>query len=521
MNRGSRALNKWLEIALGVSALAGLYFVSLYSYLLFHSLVEIFSIIVACVIFGVSWNTRRFADNPYFVLIGVSYLVVGVVDLMHTLAYKGMGVFPAYSANLPTQLWIAARYLQSLSLLAAGLFLDRRLRPVRVLILYLSILVLLFLLLFVWPVFPDCYVEGQGLTPFKKVSEYVISAIVIGAIGILVRRRRRFDRQVFRLLVWSLALMVVAELALTLYADVYGLSNLVGHYFKLVSFYLTYKALVQVSLTQPYEVLFRDLKTSEEQLRVYAERLEEMVAERTEELREAQEQLVRRERLAVMGQMAGSVGHELRNPLGVITAAIYYLRDVLSEAEEDVARVLEIIDNEAQEASKITRDLLDFAGTRQADRKAVSVSDLLQDALERANVPERVQVEVDVAPEMPDLWVDPQQIGRQALVNLIVNAYEAMPDGGQLTIVAQGAGEAAASPAAIAVRIQDTGCGIPGENLTKIFEPLFTTKAGGIGLGLTVVKHLIELNGGSIEVESVEGEGTTFTVYLPAVGGKS
>jgi signal transduction histidine kinase len=320
------------------------------------------------------------------------------------------------------------------------------------------------------------------------------------------------------LLVWSLFLTIGAELAFTVYVGVYGVPNLIGHCLKLLSFYLMYKALVEVSLTQPYELLFRNLKTSEEQLRVYSEQLEEMVAERTEALREAQEQLVRREKLAVMGQMAGSVGHELRNPLGAIMSASYYLNQVLVDPEQDVAKVLEIIDREAQSAAKITHDLLDFARTNKARREAVSACELVETALGRASVPERVRVEVDIPSSLPELWVDPEQIGRQVLVNLIVNAYQAMPEGGDLVIGAQASSEERTRPAAVAIRVQDTGCGIAPKDLDKLFEPLFTTKARGIGLGLAVVKHLVDLNSGRIEVGSTVGKGTTFTVYLPVAG---
>jgi PAS domain S-box-containing protein len=251
----------------GFSILFGLYLTSLYSYLLFHSLAEIFSIIIACGIFMIAWNSRRFLDNHYLLFIGIAYLFVGGLDLVHTLAYKGMGVFSGYNANLPTQLWIAARYLQSISLLLAPLWIGRKLKINSMLLAYGAVIALLLLALFPWQIFPDCFMEGRGLTPFKKISEYIISLILMTAIILLIQRRKAFDDIVFQLLNWSILTTIAAELAFTFYVSVYGLSNLVGHLFKVVSFYLIYKALIETGLVRPYDLLFRNLKKSEEALR--------------------------------------------------------------------------------------------------------------------------------------------------------------------------------------------------------------------------------------------------------------
>lgn len=132
-----------LPITMGVIALVGLYLSRQYSYLLFHSLVEMFSVVVSVSIFMLFWSARRFLDNGYFLFMGIAYLFIGGLDLVHTLAYKGMGVFPGYGANLPTQLWIAARYLESLSLLAAPVFIQRKLSPTPVLAGYGAVTALL------------------------------------------------------------------------------------------------------------------------------------------------------------------------------------------------------------------------------------------------------------------------------------------------------------------------------------------------------------------------------------------
>ena len=251
----------------GILILFGLYFSSLYNYLLFHSLAEIFSIVVAWAIFILAWNSRRIMDNNYLLFIGIAFLFIGGLDLVHTLGYKGMGIFHGYAANLPTQLWIAARYMESLSLLIAPLFLSRRLRTDLVLMIYAVVTLFVLGSVFYWHIFPACFVEGVGLTPFKKISEYIISVILIGAITLLFQKRKEFDERVFRLLVAAMVITIAAELAFTFYISAYGFSNLVGHYFKIISFYLVYKAIIETGLTKPYALLFRDLKQSEEALR--------------------------------------------------------------------------------------------------------------------------------------------------------------------------------------------------------------------------------------------------------------
>ncbi len=255
-------------------------------------------------------------------------------------------------------------------------------------------------------------------------------------------------------------------------------------------------------------------KRAEEALKEYSERLEEMVEERTQELREAQEQLVRREKLAVLGQLAGGVGHELRNPLGVISNAVYFLQLTLPDADETTKEYLEMISAEVRNSTKIISDLLDFSRTRLPDREEVAVSELVAEVLETRPPPEGVQVTTQIAPDLPPVLVDPRQIGGQVLVNLVVNAYQAMPEGGTLTIKTSEVSEKLPK-SEVALSVADTGCGIPPENMAKLFEPLFTTRARGIGRGLAVSRSLVEANGGSMEVESEVGRGSTFTMRLP------
>lgn len=250
------------------------------------------------------------------------------------------------------------------------------------------------------------------------------------------------------------------------------------------------------------------LKRAEDRLKEYSERLEELIEERTQKLREAQEKLIRQEKLAALGQMAGSVGHELRTPLATIANAVYYLKMIRADADTDTREYLDIIASEAGNAEKIITDLLDFARIKSLAQQSVQVSDVVERLLAKYPSPERLRVVVAIPDDMPALYVDAAHL-EQVLLNLVNNAYQAMLEGGTLTISAR------IEATDVAIVVADTGCGISEEHLNKIFDPLFTTKPKGIGLGLAVCKNLIETNGGTITVHSEQEKGATFTLLLP------
>ena len=267
-------LNRYGEILAVAVGIGVLYIVSFYNYLLFHSLAEIFSIVIACGIFFFALNSRPFLETDYFLFLGIGYVFIGGIDLLHTLSYKGVGVFEGYGANLPTQLWIAARYMESLTLLAAPLLLSRFWKAKYMAIVYLMATLGLLLAIFKWKIFPDCFIEGKGLTPFKKISEYIIAFILVGSIIYLVQMREEFEDNVFKLMVTSILLTIGAELAFTFYISVYGFSNLMGHFLKIVSFYLIYKAVIETGLSKPFSILLRNLKQSEDELQLEKSRLQ-------------------------------------------------------------------------------------------------------------------------------------------------------------------------------------------------------------------------------------------------------
>jgi PAS domain S-box-containing protein len=266
------AVNSTELMLLGIVVIA-LVISYIYSYLLYHTIVELISIVVAFTVFLLAWKSQRFLDNGYLLFIGVAHLFIGGIDLIHTLAYQGMQIFPTESANLPTQLWIAARYLQAASWVMAPIFLNCRIKSQLLVLGFSLVAFLLMMSIFYWDIFPASYIDGVGLTPFKIYSEYFISVLLLVAAGLLFANRREFDQGVLRWLSLSILAGILSELAFTEYIHVYGFFNMVGHVFKLAAFYFIYKAIIETGFEKPYDLLFRKLKQSEEALRSSESRL--------------------------------------------------------------------------------------------------------------------------------------------------------------------------------------------------------------------------------------------------------
>ena len=250
------------------TVLVGLYCTTQINYLLFHSLVEIFSIVVAFSFFLITWNSKIYIKNQYLLFIGIAYLFIAFLDLAHTLAYKGMPIFIDYD-YYANQLWIGARYLESGTLLVAFYFLgaDKKFNPEKIFIVYAILTVFIILSIFYWKIFPECFVAGKGLTAFKKISEYVICLFLIGCIALLHKNRSRFQPYIYNVLMLSIICTIISELAFTFYVTNYGLSNLVGHYFKIFSFLLIYKAIIETGIKSPYAIIFKELDATNKSLR--------------------------------------------------------------------------------------------------------------------------------------------------------------------------------------------------------------------------------------------------------------
>lgn len=635
-----------MAILLSLLALAAigtsLYAVSHQNFLFFHTIVELCSLGVVIAVFLLVWNARRFFNNATYALIAIGLLAAGSIDLLHTLSYKGLGVIHANGANTPTQFWIAARYLQALTLLTAPWLLRRRLTERA----FTAVLAGFFLLTagliaaVMNGYFPDCYLPAEGLTQFKIISEYVIAAMLIASCIQFYRRRESVAPGVLVMLELALLAMIVSELAFTLYLDVYGIANVVGHFFKLTAAYLVYVALVRFGLTRPYDLLFRQQQEQERLLRMQRDlatqylqaaqtimlaltptgrvklinrrgcdvvganeedilgsdwinrfvpsedrahiravfedlmtgrlacddRVENQIltaagerrtivwkssllrgndgqitgllssGEDVTEVRRAETEQKRLnaemqqvQKYESLGALAGGIAHEFNNLLAAIMGNAELVSTFYIDGCDDAKDSLDHICHAARRGSRLTEQLLSYTGQCQPKKKQTNLAEIIRgmDDLLRMSVPKATAVTFDLAEDLPDLHLDPDQIS-QMLLGLVKNAGEAIGDkDGQIRIVGRlsdarclpasllQADPTLCAEACVSLQIVDNGCGMDKATLQRCCEPFFTTRFAGRGLGLSVVQGIVRSHGGTVHIDSTPDEGTTVTLLLP------
>jgi signal transduction histidine kinase len=475
-------------------AFAGLLATRLYGYLLFHSLAELYSILIASTYFVLAWHTRKINESPSIAALGIAYLFVAVLDVFHTLAYQGMGVFADYSfpAN---QVWIVARLMEACSLLLFSFIL--RLKG-RGLILYLAAYALLtaagLASIFVFRSFPACYVAGIGQTGFKVAMEIVVISILAMASITLMLRRKAFPRDIHENLQLSIVLTAVSELAFMLYISNSDWVNMIGHLLKIASFYLVYRSIVVTGLERPQELLFSKLKRSEEDLR---------------RANEAKDTLI------------SILGHDLRSPLaGIHGVASMLALDRSRVSEDELDNCLVEIAKSATSSLDLAEKVLSWArcqsGELHPSPTPLDPARILRDEaslLAESARNKGVRLEVCAA-EVPALLADANMLST-IVRNLLQNAVKFTPAGGRV-----GASVTSSSSECV-LEIEDTGAGMSEEELGRLFRldgrlrGVGTSGERGTGFGLVVSAEFSRKMGAVLEADSRKGEGSKFRVRIP------
>ncbi|PKQ20773.1 MAG: hypothetical protein CVT66_03460 [Actinobacteria bacterium HGW-Actinobacteria-6] len=492
-----------LKSALSVTFAAGimlwLYLMSRDNYLLFHSTAELVGITVAASVLLAARYSFIKEESGYPEFLGIALSSVSVILFVHLLAYKGMGVFPGSDANLPTQLWVISRYVLAVSLLVAPSFSRKPSPTVLVSGAFAVVTSMALLSVFAWGWFPDAYVEGVGLTGFKVLSEYAVVGILSLAALRTYHERAAIDPRALRLLLAAIGLFAASSLAFTLYTDVYGIFNAVGHFAQVAAFAMVFVAIVQVGITWPVARLYRELQEREEGLRKANHDL--MLVSRSKD------------------EFLANMSHELRTPLNsIIGFSEILLRGLPGELNAEQQKQLLMVNQAGHHLLSLVNDILDLA-RMEAESKVLELADFdLNDELAQVVMMVRplamdkgLALAVEAVEGGPVMHSDPRAV-QQIVLNLLSNAIKFTDAGAIHVSVKVRTGMAI-------IAIQDSGCGIAADDISVLFGDFSRTQQAfakeGTGLGLAVSSRLAALLGGDIDVVSQLGVGSTFTVALP------
>ncbi|WP_369410860.1 sensor histidine kinase [Desertivirga brevis] len=482
----------------------------LQSYVLFHTIVELLSIIVTFALFIITWNARKIIGNQFLLFVGIAYLFVGCLDLLHTLTYKGMNIIPGtlYYAN---QFWIATRFLEVCTLIIGFRFLKRekRLNTDLIVLIYTILFVAITLSILYYKNFPECYIEGLGQTHFKIYAEYIVIGLLLFAIWLLHKNKTAFDKQIWPLLLWSLIFTVISEFCFTLYISNYGLSNQIGHYSKLISFYLIYKANIETGFTHPTQLLFNTLSQDEKKYRALSEHLRSIQVE-LQNSNESKDKLF------------SIIAHDLKNPFASILAVTDLIQKRVDTMPKDkLLHFLNIIHRTVRESNILLANLLEWAkmqtGILEAVPQRLVAGELLEttkNSLESVALAKEIQIDIDVKTEKV-VFADKNML-LTALRNLLSNAIKFSPSNSTIVLaVKEDANH-------IAFSVADNGVGISEEAIAaflsngRLSSTQGTAREKGTGLGLMLSKELIEKNKGRMHIESEPGRGSIFSFTIPA-----
>lgn len=485
--------NKLFSAFMYAALLISLYLMT-ENFLLFHAYAEGFSIVIAVLMFVLTWNARRYIDNQYLHFIGLAYLFVANIDFLHVLGYTGMNVFPSYD-YYANQLWVLGRYMESLTLLAGFYFLQKQksCNDFLVLVVYTIISALGILAIFVWKIFPVAFVTGVGQTPFKIISGYTVMGILVLVLLGLKRYKEYFSSQLLMLISLSVGMTIISELFFTFYIDNYGISNVMGHYFKIISFYLIYKSIVEKGIREPYDIIFRRLEKKREEL---------AKANETKML------------------LFSIIGHDLRSPFNSLLGTVELLSDDPDAFDPEEKKVLfDALSQSTKETYNLVNNLLDWASVN------MDYIRLEMNEIKPIAVIEEAATNLKVLFDQKNLRLtisgDPQQTMQadakslEVIVrNLLSNAIKYSYAGGNIQIGVYDLKDE------IAIEVADQGMGMTPEQVNKLMvseineSTLGTANEKGTGLGFNIVREFVEKNQGRLEIDSEAGKGTTVKLYF-------
>lgn len=474
-----------------------------YNYLLFHLLAEMFSIIIGTSLFLVMWNAKKYVNNKSIILISIAYAFIGIIDLMHTITYDQMKVVSGFSFY-GNHFWVASRYFEGISLLIAigvGNKL-KRLNFYKAFTIYAVATIATIFLILALKWFPaDIWIMSN--TAFRIIGEYLIILILLVCLLLLHKFKDNYSNNIYNILKWVIIITVIQELCFSLDVGNFSYTNFLGHYFKIMSFYLIYKAVVKTSIADPYDLIFREMKVKEKML---------------EESKAAAEKANSSKSIFL-----SNMSHEIRTPLNAILGYTQ-LMQLEKSFPEELKEYLDAIDGSGRHLLSVINNILEIskieAGKVQINEESFNLPNMLKeiDAMFRIKIDEtRILFNISKQKNIPDFLHSDQVKIRQVIINLIGNAVKFTERGSiTLTITEQSRRR---DTVRLRFEVKDTGIGIPKEKLNSIFDPFEQVEGKneqkeGTGLGLAISRMYVKLLGGDISATSTEDEGSSFVFEI-------
>lgn len=487
----------FLESGLFSLILIGVIITRLYSYLLFHSIAEFYSIVIASVIFVIVWTMRKEIDNSFFLVLGISLFFVTMFDFIHTLAFPGMGIIQGADTNLASQLWIVARFLQAFSILFGILMINKKVKP-NILMLIYGIISCIFIIIIFIGLFPDTFIEGSGLTPFKIISEYIIILILIVAIILIHRARAEFSRNIYYLIIAFLVTLIISEFSFTLYLSAYELPNLIGHVLKIIAFYFLYKAIIQIGLKNPMDLLFRKLNISRNKFE------------------EAYNQ---------SNFLKDLIAHDINNILQVILLGVGGCQNLIksSENSEDLNKKIKLIESQVMDGANLVSNVIKFSEIEELEKefKPIEISHILKEIMKHVeNAFQERDLTIQIESVDDHFYAYANDLIGAVFENILMNAVK-HNENRPLEIIAKISREHLKNKNYLKIELMDNGKGIDDNGKKGLFqrEIRFDRSLFGMGLGLSLVKKIIHLFDGKIWIEdSIKGDyskGCNFVILIP------
>lgn len=628
------------ELLLLLSSFIIFYFISTKNYIFFHSVIETIITMISFSLMLISVGTLKVSENSYFNFLGIISGFIGIIDWFHIFTYRGINIF-SDNANIPTQLWTLGRYFECIVMFLSFRYINKKVHAKKV-ILFNTILLTMFLSsILIVNIFPDCYIEGVGLTPFKRLSEYLAS---MGFLIVILKYIKSKDEVIVNnryFLIQSMIFRILSSLAFTLYFDVYGISNFLGHIFRFISFYFIFKILFENIITKPYSILFHNISRKAIELEEANKRLREANAKIEEgnalykkfidfipdgiivlrgdkissvnyrfcdmlgieeesiminrsiyeiitesyhhllysrlnsedknkllssveyeiswgnkkvfaemcslnvedeeggylisairditdrkKAEEANALLLEKQKSEqIKNDFFANISHEFKTPINVIYSALQLQKDSYYNSNMDsVIKCNKIIKQNCLRLIRLINNLIDLTkietGFFKPNMKMENIINVVEDvSLSIVDYVESKNMNLIFDTEVEELYVNCDvDLIERIMLNLLSNAVKYGKEQGNIQVYIY-----QKSSNSVSISVKDNGVGIPQSMYYRIFQRFekvdksLSRNAEGSGIGLSLVKSLVEMQGGTINFNSKIDEGTEFLMIFPVV----